>query len=161
MLNSMGISSDIYSSNLERFKDSEAACKQFSAGMIAAKSYDELWSNLQRYVQSKYQLHKEDLALDGFNALGQMSVARSLGRTPTELEMIEMKSKCNGTSPSLTKKLLLFISLKRDIGLKLEPEETPDITKLSELALRICAEFGIDVQNAEQGASGPFESLSS
>ena len=97
----------------------------------------EIKELVRAYVKTRYFLKDEDLALESFNALGYMSIARSTGMDISEATSGDLHARCDAASPSLTKKILLMISLNRELGLGISPEESADITTLSLLEERV------------------------
>lgn len=121
----------------DEISDSEARAKTIAAGILAAQTSEEAQALTREYVKTRYRIKDEDLSLDSFNALGQISIARSTGVELEDISIAEMSSRCEGTSASMTKKILLMIELNRELGLGISPEEAADITTLSLLAKRV------------------------
>ena len=115
-------------------QDAECAAQEVLTQISRAKTREEVKELTGEYVRVRYFLKPEDLALEHFNALGQMSIARSTGLDLTEVLAADLNVKCDAASSSLTKKILLMIALNRALQLELSPEESAEITTLSELA---------------------------
>ena len=75
----------------------------------AATTQREIKNLVRAYVKTRYFLEEEDLALDAFNALGQMSTARTTGVDLAEIISGDLNTRCDAASPALTKKILLII----------------------------------------------------
>lgn len=103
----------------------------------AATTQREIKNLVRAYVKTRYFLEEEDLALDAFNALGQMSTARTIGVDLAEIISGDLNTRCDAASPALTKKILLIISLNRELDLDISPEESVNITTLSLLEERV------------------------
>lgn len=105
----------------------------------AASTHEEIAFLVREYVKTRFFLEDEDLALETFNALGQMSIARTTGMDPTEVITADLSVRCDGASSSFTKKILLLIALNRELGLGISPEESVQITTLGNLIDRVSA----------------------
>ena len=68
---------------------------------------EDVNATVEKVVRAKYFL--EDCALQSnyFNYLGELSIARMLGKDISEIKGIDLEAKCNGTSSVMTKKILL------------------------------------------------------
>lgn len=98
-------------------------------------SEEELVDILREYVRLRYLLKPGDICQeDNFNYLGELSLARSLGMSVDRVRKTELDSKCEGTSSSMTKKILLIIALGKALGISTDPESNAEITTISDLA---------------------------
>lgn len=121
--------------------------------LAAASTYGEVDRLMRAYVKTRFFLEDEDLALETFNALGQMSIARTTGIDPIEVLTADLSVRCDGSSSSLTKKILLIIALNRALHLDISPEEAVSITTLSALIER--AARVLLAANAGTGTAAP------
>lgn len=121
----------------QKISHAENEAAKILAQISNATTKDEIKKLVRAYVKARYFLEEEDLALDSFNALGQMSIARATGMDIAEVMSGDLHARCDAASPALTKKILLMISLNRELGLGVSPEESADITTLSLLEERI------------------------
>lgn len=95
----------------------------------------ELITVLKEYVRLRYLLEESDIQEDEhFGYLGEVSLARSLGMPVEMVRKTEMDSKCEGTSSSMTKKILLILSLGKALGIQTCPERNAEVTTVTELA---------------------------
>lgn len=101
--------------------DAEAQAAALLDQLQTARAFPEIERLLRAYVQARFFLEEEDLALETFNALGHMSIARTTGMDPASV---------------LTKKILLIIALNRALNLEISPEEAVGITTLPALIER-------------------------
>jgi len=93
---------------------------------------------VREYVKIRFSLEDEDLDLNYFNALGQMSIARTTGMDPADVLVADLSVRCDGASSSMTKKILLLIAMNRELHLGISPEESVEITTLDALIDRVC-----------------------
>ena len=119
--------------------DAEAKAAEILEQLGSASSYDEIDRLVREYVKARFFLEEEDLALDTFNALGQMSIARTTGLDPAQVLTADLSVRCDGSSSVLTKKILLIIALNRALELGISPEESVEITSLSALIDRVAS----------------------
>ena len=102
---------------------------------VVAMSKDELTQILREYVRLRYLLDESDMQEnDHFNYLGEVSLARGLGLSVDAVRKSELDSKCEGTSSTMTKKILLIIALSRTLEIETDPERNADITTIDKLA---------------------------
>ena len=96
---------------------------------------DKLAQTLREYVRLRYLLEESDMQEnDHFNYLGEVSLARGLGLSVDAVRKSELDSKCDGTSSTMAKKILLIIALGKTLGIETDPERNADITTIAELA---------------------------
>ena len=102
---------------------------------VASMDKDKLAQTLREYVRLRYLLEESDMQEnDHFNYLGEVSLARGLGLSVDAVRKSELDSKCEGTSSTMAKKILLIIALGKTLGIETDPERNADITTIAELA---------------------------
>lgn len=125
--------------NLELKKRLDEAARDADRLLIekgaATADEEELVDILREYVRLRYLLKPGDISQeDGFNYLGELSLARSLDVPIDQVRKTELDSKCEGTSSSMTKKILLIIALGKALNVSTDPESNAEITTIDELA---------------------------
>lgn len=101
-----------------------------------------LCETVKEYVRLRYLLEPEDmLETEHLNHLGEASIARSLGMSIEAVRKNELDSKCEGTSSSMTKKILLTIALNKALRIDIDAETTADITTITELCDAVRAQL--------------------
>ena len=93
---------------------------------------DAVRCGVAEYVRLRYGLEPGDMG-ESLNYLGEVSLARGLGMTVDEVRRSELDSKCENTSSSMTKKILLVIALNRALGVNIDPQQTAEIATVSAL----------------------------
>lgn len=116
--------------------DAEAQAAALLEQLQTARAFPEIERLLRAYVQVRFFLEEEDLALETFNALGHMSIARTTGMDPASVLTADLSVRCDSSSSVLTKKILLIIALNRALNLEISPEEAVGITTLPALIER-------------------------
>lgn len=101
---------------------------------------------VREYVRIRYLLEEGDLVSDSLNYLGEASLARGLGMTIDQVRRSELDSKCENTSSSMTKKILLIIALNKVLGIDIDSDRTADIATLTELGDEVF--FQLEKKNA-------------
>lgn len=102
---------------------------------VTSMDKDELAQTLREYVRLRYLLEESDMQEnDHFNYLGEVSLARGLGLSVDAVRKSELDSKCEGTSSTMAKKILMIIALGKTLGIETDPERNADITTIAELA---------------------------
>ena len=96
-------------------------------------SKDGVRRAVSEYVRIRYLLEPEDMVSDALNYLGEASLSRGLGIPVEQVRKSELDSKCENTSSSMTKKILLVIALNKALGIDIDSTRTADIVTLSEL----------------------------
>lgn len=114
-----------------------------AAAAEANKLFDDLPPNVdeqtlrnavREYVRIRYLLEPQDLAeSEYFQQLGETSLARGLGMPVETVRKTEFDSKCENTSSTQAKKILLVIALGKRLSISFKPDTTADITTISEL----------------------------
>ena len=93
-----------------------------------------LCAALREYVRVRYLLGPHDLEeSDHLNYLGELSLARSFDMSVEEIRRTEVDAKCENTSSSMTKKILLVIALNQVLQIDISPEATAELTTIGEL----------------------------
>ena len=97
---------------------------------------------VREYVRLRYLLEPEDmLETEYLNHLGEASIARGIGVSIEQVRKNELDSKCEGTSSSMTKKILLTIALTKALEIDIDAETTADITTITELCDAVRAQL--------------------
>lgn len=96
----------------------------------------EFSEHVYRYVLYKFLLDDEpDLPLTrDLNALAQLSVEKAGRLNPNEAVLLDVSKHCGATSSFMTKKVLLFMALSRELRFDYAPYDTALIATTDELA---------------------------
>lgn len=101
-----------------------------------------LCETVREYVRLRYLLEPEDmLETEYLNHLGEASIARGLGVSIEQVRRNELDSKCEGTSSSMTKKILLVIAINKALGIDIDAETTANVTTITELCDAVRAQL--------------------
>lgn len=114
----------------------EAADAVFAGVDLSHTSFENTYDLIMSYIRIRYLLKEEDMASDSLNYLGEASLSRTLGKPIEEIRTSELDAKCENTSSSMTKKILLIIALNKALGIDIDADSTANIATVTEL----CAE---------------------
>lgn len=92
--------------------------------------------SIYRYVLFKFLLDDEESLPDthDLNRLAMLSVEKAGRLNPNESALLDVSKHCGATSSSMTKKILLFMSLSEYFDFKYPPYNTADIETTDALA---------------------------
>lgn len=116
----------------------EQANKLVSDIDFSHMDFDKTRDILREYIRIRYLLEPSDMISDSLNYLGEASLSRSLGMPIEEVRASELDAKCENTSSSMTKKILLVIALNSALGIDINAEATANIATVSELCEEVC-----------------------
>lgn len=90
---------------------------------------------IRRYVLFKFLLDDEpDIQTSDMNELAALSVKKAANLNPNEPILLDMSRHCGATTSAMTKKVLLYMSLSKDMGIELNKIDTASITDTDHLA---------------------------
>lgn len=92
-----------------------------------------LHKHLVQYVLDKYMLTPEDCTTNDFNALTDLSLAKSMQVSSSLVREYDIARSCTGTSSAMAKRVLLFLSIQKALGIELPAVESAAITTLDHL----------------------------
>ncbi len=91
-----------------------------------------LRERLRQYILFKLLLDEESCPSDDLGEIVTASLERSL-RLDKSLVQMEKGGGCDGAPPSITRKLLLFLAIQQELGIKLSPQELALVKTTAEL----------------------------
>lgn len=92
-----------------------------------------LYEHLRKYVLAKYMLDEEVCPTDIINEIMLISLEKAI-RTDRALIMeYERGGSCESTTPVITKRILLFMTLQQELNIKLVPQEMAQIISIEDL----------------------------
>ena len=96
---------------------------------------EDVNATVEKVVRAKYFLEDCVLQSNYFNYLGELSIARMLGKDISEIKGIDLEAKCNGTSSVMTKKILLFMFMNKEMGIAISAEDAANSYTLQDLSI--------------------------
>ncbi len=94
--------------------------------------------HIKSYIAYKLLLDKTSFS-DNINEMIQDNVAKSLNVDKEKLKKVDQPSKCNGTTAVTSKRVLLFLSIQKELEIQLPVEKIPEIESVVDLAKLIYA----------------------
>lgn len=92
-------------------------------------------THIRMYILYKFLLDDEpEILTDRLNELADLSVQKAGRLNPNESILLDVSKHCGATSSSMTKKVLLFMSLQEDFSIQFGTIPTADIDTTAELA---------------------------
>ena len=89
--------------------------------------------HLKKYCVIRLMMEEEDIS-DNITKMVRTDVARSMGVEVSKLEAQDMPGACGSAPAVLSKRILLFLAVQRELGIKLPPDDTPKIQTVQDLA---------------------------
>ena len=122
-----------------RYDEADRVAKAFCGSLAKAwdgepLGFDEVAGYVRDITFTKYGLSPTDATSEYFNALGEISIAKSLGKSIDEIKGRDLEAKCNGASSVMTKKYLLVIFLNRELGISIDLEAAVDAITIPQMA---------------------------
>ena len=74
---------------------------------------------LRAYILSKYMLTGADCGTDNFNALTELSLARSMKISKDLVEQFDTAKSCDGATSAMAKKVLLMMNLEKELEIQI------------------------------------------
>lgn len=102
---------------------------------------EDVYEAIEKIVRAKYFLEDCELQSNYFNYLGELSIARMLGKDISEIKGIDLEAKCNGTSSVMTKKILLFMFVNHELGIAISAEDAANSFTLQDLTILTFAQL--------------------
>lgn len=97
-------------------------------------TYDILQEELFRYVMKKFLLPGDCTPETEFDFLTEQSLARSMNISPELVAQFDRAKSCDGATSAMAKKVLLFLSIQRELGIELPAEESARIRTMRDFA---------------------------
>lgn len=89
---------------------------------------------VSRYISIRYLLDAGEMRTNNLYELAEIAVAKTMAIKREKLADIDIPGTCTGASSATSKKILLFLALRRDLGMELEPEKAVELQTVDQLA---------------------------
>lgn len=98
-------------------------------------TYDTLHEELYDYVLAKFLLEPSDKPEDdNFNALAELSLAKSQKVSPELVEEFDTAQSCDGATSSMAKKVLLYMAIQKALNIELPAAESARVKTMQDLS---------------------------
>ncbi len=98
-------------------------------------TYPLLKQELRQFILAKFLLDEEGIPEDvGFDRLVEESLSHSMKIDPSLVAEFDTAKSCDGATSAMAKKVLLFMTLERELGLQLPALETARVKTLEDIS---------------------------
>lgn len=120
----------------ERLLQSKKAAAEEAAAILAEKELSEqsLAKHLKRYLQCKFMLEEQECVSDCIDELSEASIAKSLKLSKELLKEVDIATSCEGATSATIKKVLFFMAVQRELGIRLPADEIAGVETIGDLA---------------------------
>lgn len=122
----------------QRYRQADVDARKIATALASIPPNDISRSNvydaIREITRIKYLLDQKDMATDHFNGLGELSIAKALGKDRSAIAGIDLEAKCNGTSSVMTKKILLIMFVNNVLDICIDPRTSAEITDIGHLS---------------------------
>ena len=96
---------------------------------------------LKEYIRLRFLLDDDPFWSDDLDEFAKYSIKKTMERSGDPTKLRDLGINCAGASSSITKRLLLIISLRKGLGIDLDPEKAATAETLGELSCLLhCAQ---------------------
>ena len=89
---------------------------------------------LKEYIRLRFLLDDDPFWSDDLDEYAKYSIKKTMERSGDPTKLRDLGINCAGASSSITKRLLLIISLRKGLGIDLDPEKAATAETLGELS---------------------------
>lgn len=120
----------------ERLLQSKEAAARTAAAILAnsAPTKEFLHEHLRQYLERKFMLEEGKCASDDIDELSKASIAKSLKISKELLKEVDLATSCEGATSATIKKVLFFMAVQRELGIRLSPDDIAQVRTLKDLA---------------------------
>ena len=115
-------------------KRNEALAREELDQLRTQADPERFYLRLQRYIRLRYLLEDDPYWNDDIAALTRYSIRKTLDQADDPAKLSDLGVNCAGSSSATTKHLLLIISLRKGLGIDLDPDEAACAETVRELA---------------------------
>lgn len=101
---------------MEKIKESQYSC------------WEDLHEDLYAFILSKYILIGDVTDIYDLTELAELSVAKTIQMTKVNAFKADSAHSCEGTTSAMNKKVLLLMTIQRELGIQFSPSRTADLT---------------------------------
>ncbi len=118
----------------QRIERNEELCRKLLSRMKRAGDEAALYEQLKEYIRLKFLIEDDPFWDDDIAAVAAYSIRKTIEQSGDPAKLSDLGINCAGASSATTKHLLLIISLKRGLGIEIDPDEVASATKAAQLA---------------------------
>lgn len=118
----------------EHAKVNEVAANEMLQRLKEDKDENTFLGHLKSYIRLRYLLDDDPYWSDDLDEYTKYSIKKIMERSGDEVKLRDLGINCAGASSAMTKRLLLIISLRKGLGIDLDPEAAASVKTVYELA---------------------------
>ena len=118
----------------EHAKVNEVAANEMLQRLKEDKDENTFLGHLKSYIRLRYLLDDDPYWSDDLDEYTKYSIKKIMERSGDEVKLRDLGINCAGASSAMTKRLLLIISLRKGLGIDLNPEAAASVETVYELA---------------------------
>ena len=118
----------------EHVKANEAAASRILQKLREDKDEAAFSEHLKSYIRLRYLLDDDPYWSDDLDEYTKYSIKKMTEQSGGEVKLRDLGINCAGASSATTKRLLLIISLRKGLGIDLDPEAAASVETIYELA---------------------------
>lgn len=118
----------------EHAKVNEVAANEMLQRLKEDKDENTFLGHLKSYIRLRYLLDDDPYWSDDLDEYTKYSIKKIMERSGDEVKLRDLGINCAGASSAMTKRLLLIISLRKGLGIDLDPEAAASVETVYELA---------------------------
>lgn len=118
----------------QQAEQNEAKAKAELAAMRQTHDPEELYQLLKRYIRLRYLLDDDPFWDDDLESYAKYSIRKTMEKSGDPAKLRDLGINCAGTSSSTTKHILLIISLRKGLGIALDPDDAMTAHSARDLA---------------------------
>ncbi|MEA5002700.1 MAG: hypothetical protein VB081_04310 [Christensenella sp.] len=128
----------------ERLLQSKEAAARVAAAILANEKPDRKFLNkhLRQYLERKFMLEQDECASDDIDELSKASIAKSLKISKELLKEVDLATSCEGATSATIKKVLFFMAVQRELGIRLAPDDIAQVKTLEDLTELVLPALG-------------------
>ncbi|MEA4853438.1 MAG: hypothetical protein VB082_04065 [Christensenella sp.] len=127
----------------EKLLQSKKAAAHEADVILAKKEPSIVFLNqhIKRYLFCRFMLEEGECTSDNIDELCRVSIAKSLKIGKELLKEVDIATSCEGATSATIKKVLFFMALQRELGMRLSPDEIAHVETIKDLAELIFCEL--------------------
>ncbi len=116
--------------------DEAGAVAEEALGRLKREDLDrgEFEAEVRRFTLAKFFLEPGECPSDGIFDLAEASIEKLLRLNDKSVKLAEGSNTCTNQSSTDIKKVLLSLTLQRELGVKFTPQESADLETVAQLA---------------------------
>ena len=123
----------------ELLKNSRSRSKEQIDSLYAdtSISFGELNERMTEFILARFMLDRTECEGVDFQKLSELSLAKTLKISPELVKEFDTARSCAGATSATAKKVLLYMSVQKALGIELAAEKTPKVHTFEEFSMLV------------------------